>query len=255
MQPPIAFFAYLWKSQVFPLITNDLEMIINKLNQAYSLLITVVCVLSLSFSLGSCNKQESSIFCETGESSDITSRSATLSGRAYLPTDLTGSIIIGFLLSTQDNPSVGNSIVFNTNEMDQTGLFQKTIIGLEPATMYYYRAFVLRNDIYVYGNVLSFETINEISISVKAYAVLSYANGDVVQIDPVFFKGFHRDILTDYDLEDIFIDLTRYVSDNFKTAVIHLSIYDEISGKHLRDESYAVVYNTHTGHYDFVSTI
>ncbi len=32
-------------------------------------------------------------------------------------------------------------------------------------------------------------------------------------------------------------------------------IYDEISGKHLRDESYAVVYNTHTGHYGFVSPV
>ena len=57
--------------------------------------------------------------------------------------------------------------------------------------------------------------------------------------------------LTENDLEAIFIDLTRNVSDSFITAVLHLAVYDEISGKYLRDEDYGVVYNAHTGHYDF----
>ena len=226
-------------------------MIINMLNQAYSSLFTVVCVLGLSFSIGSCNKQESSIFCETGESSDITSRSATLSGRAYLPTDLTGSIIIGFLLSTQDNPSVGNSIVLKTNEMDQHGMFQKTVIGLEPATMYYYRAFVLRNDIYVYGNILSFETTNDICIFIKASAELFYTNGDIVRIDPIKYEGLRHEKLLDNDLEYVFLDLTKHISSDFSSATLSVSIYDDGSGKHLRDEKYGVVYNSRTGHYDF----
>ena len=33
--------------------------------------------------------------------------------------------------------------------------------------------------------------------------------------------------------------------------MLHLAIYDEISGKYLRDEDYAVVYDSRTGHYAF----
>ncbi len=92
---------------------------------------------------------------------------------------------------------------------------------------------------------------HDVNLSVQADAELSYANGNVIRIDPVLFEGFHHKRLSDYDLEDIFIDLTRHVSPDFMTAVLHLSIYDEIGGKFLREETYGVVYNTHSGHYDF----
>ena len=91
----------------------------------------------------------------------------------------------------------------------------------------------------------------DVNLSVEADATLTYANGDVIRIDPVLYEGFHHKHLTDYDLEDIFIDLTKHVKDNFTSAVLHLAIYDEISGKYLRDENYAVVYDSRTGHYAF----
>ena len=91
----------------------------------------------------------------------------------------------------------------------------------------------------------------DVNLSVEADATLTYANGDVIRIDPVLYEGFHHKHLTDYDLEDIFIDLTKNVSDSFIAAELHLAVYDEISGKYLRDEDYGVVYNAHTGHYDF----
>ena len=91
----------------------------------------------------------------------------------------------------------------------------------------------------------------DVNLSVEADATLTYANGDVIRIDPVLYEGFHHKHLTDYDLEDIFIDLTKHVKDNFTSAVLHLAIYDEISGKYLRDENYAVVYDSRTGHYGF----
>ena len=91
----------------------------------------------------------------------------------------------------------------------------------------------------------------DVNLSVEADATLTYANGDVIRIDPVLYEGFHHKHLTDYDLEDIFIDLTKHVQDNFTSAVLHLAIYDEISGKYLRDENYAVVYDSRTGHYAF----
>ena len=95
----------------------------------------------------------------------------------------------------------------------------------------------------------------DVNLSVEADATLTYANGDLIRIDPVLYEGFHHKHLTENDLEAIFIDLTRNVSDSFITAVLHLAVYDEISGKYLRDEDYGVVYNAHTGHYDFAELI
>ena len=89
------------------------------------------------------------------------------------------------------------------------------------------------------------------NISVDASAELTYANGDFIRIDPVLYEGFHHQRLTDNDLEDIFVDLTQHVSPDFTTAILHLEIYDAIGGKRLRDENYGVIYNAHTGHYDF----
>ena len=95
----------------------------------------------------------------------------------------------------------------------------------------------------------------DVNLSVEADATLTYANGDLIRIDPVLYEGFHHKHLTENDLEAIFIDLTRNVSDSFITAVLHLAVYDEISGKYLRDEDYGVVYNAHTGPYDFAELI
>ena len=91
---------------------------------------------------------------------------------------------------------------------------------------------------------------SDVNISVKATAELNDA-GTPIRIGPVLYEGFHHNHLTDNDLEDIFVDLTRSVSVHFQTAVLYLEIYDEISGKPLRDETYGVVYNSVTGHYDF----
>ena len=91
----------------------------------------------------------------------------------------------------------------------------------------------------------------DVNLSVDADATLFYPDADAVPVGPAHYEGFHHKHLTDYDLEDIFVDLTKHVKDNFTTAVLHLAIYDEIGGKHLRDENYAVVYDTRTGHYAF----
>ena len=91
----------------------------------------------------------------------------------------------------------------------------------------------------------------DVNLSVEADAELTYANGDIIRIDPVLFEGFHHKNLTDNDLEDIFVDLTTNVNPDFLTAVLHLKLYDEIGGKYLGDETYGVIYNSRTGHYDF----
>ena len=91
----------------------------------------------------------------------------------------------------------------------------------------------------------------DVNLSVDADATLFYPDASVIPVGPAHFENFHRKSLTEYDLEDIFIDLTKHASLDFMTAVLHLEIYDVFSGKHLRDETYGVVYNAHTGHYDF----
>ena len=91
----------------------------------------------------------------------------------------------------------------------------------------------------------------ETDLYVYASAELYYDNGDIVNVAPVTFEGIHSRYLTDYDLEDIFMDLTQHVSLDFRTARMFLEIYDDISGKHLRDEAYGVVYNSYTKHYEF----
>ena len=87
-------------------------------------------------------------------------------------------------------------------------------------------------------------------LSVTASAELYYDNGDIVNVAPVTFEGFHTRYLTDYDLEDIFVDLTQHVSHEFRTARMFLEIYDDISGKHLRDESYSIAVSA-SGRLDF----
>ena len=91
----------------------------------------------------------------------------------------------------------------------------------------------------------------DINVSVEADAEMTYANGNVIRIDPVLYEGYHHKRLTDYDLEELFIDLTKNVSPDFTTAVLHLRLYDEIGGKYVGEDTYGVVYNSRTGHYDF----
>jgi hypothetical protein len=91
----------------------------------------------------------------------------------------------------------------------------------------------------------------DISLSVDASARVTYEDLTYVDISPSTYTGFHRKSLTDDDLEWIFIDLTKKVKADFTTGMLHLDIYDEITGAPLRTEDYAVVYSNVTGRYEF----
>ncbi|MBR6857927.1 MAG: hypothetical protein IKM89_00830 [Bacteroidales bacterium] len=54
-------------------------------------------------------------------------------------------------------------------------------------------------------------------------------------------------------MEWIFLSLLKanHVNDDFRAAYLYLSIYDEIGGKFLREETYGVVYDSFSGHYEF----
>ena len=94
----------------------------------------------------------------------------------------------------------------------------------------------------------------DVNLSVQASADLFYPGRDnpyhISASEP--YGGFHRNSLSDNDLERIFTELINPVRDkDFQTAMLYLSIYDEIGSKYLRDEVYGVVYNSGTGRYDF----
>ena len=91
----------------------------------------------------------------------------------------------------------------------------------------------------------------DVNLSVEADAKVYYANGDLIPIDPVLYEGYHHKHLTDSDLEDIFIDLTKHVNPDFMNGVLHLRLYDEIGGKYVGEETYGVHPNSRTGHYEF----
>ena len=98
-----------------------------------------------------------------------------------------------------------------------------------------------------------YDANNTTSVSVEASAELIYDNGDCIRIDPIYYEGFHHKYLTDDDLEEIFVNLAKNASPDFTSAVLYLAVYDAISGRLFRNETYGVVYNTHTGHFDFAS--
>ncbi len=88
-------------------------------------------------------------------------------------------------------------------------------------------------------------------VSVDASAVLIYPDLTQVTIPAQRFDGFSSSYLSDDDLEYIFTRLIRNASPNFSTAALSLDIYDAVTDVFIRKESYGVVYNSYTGHYDF----
>ena len=99
----------------------------------------------------------------------------------------------------------------------------------------------------------------EINLSVTAFAELddfstSYELKPApVRVGPVKIgKVFHNDPLSDSDLRYIFTELMKGVSSNFTTAILRLEVYDAVSNKKLRDETYGVIINS-SGGFDFAN--
>lgn len=90
----------------------------------------------------------------------------------------------------------------------------------------------------------------DVNLSVEADAELYYVD-EVVRVGPTLYEGFHKKALSTYDLEDIFLDLTKNVKDTFTGAYLHLRLYDEIGGKYIGDDTYSVVFDSRDGHYVF----
>ena len=96
-----------------------------------------------------------SIAITTGEASDITTTKATLSGTVL---NVGQPIDCGIVYSLSDYYlSVTNGVMISTKS---SGDYKICVSGLSENTTYYYRAYVLVDGVYMYGNVLSFMTKN-----------------------------------------------------------------------------------------------
>lgn len=123
------------------------------------------------------NKEEK--ICVTAGSADITETSVSLSGFANLTNDMTGGVIIGFVISEEATPMLNNGMIVSTKELNPDNSFSVVVTNLDPATQYYYRAFVRRNDVYMYGETLSFKTLSFTLHLSQSSVTVSYEGGKV----------------------------------------------------------------------------
>jgi uncharacterized protein (TIGR02145 family) len=94
----------------------------------------------------------------TSEASNITKTSATCQGLATCSTDsyITGR---GFCWSTNPNPDITSSLTAGTPSPD--GLFTAVLSTLQQNTVYYVRAYAEIDGRIIYGNIISFRTLQE----------------------------------------------------------------------------------------------
>ena len=104
---------------------------------------------------GGGNKNNPEELTVTGEVSDITAYTATLTGYANLPFEL-GDAEVGIIYDKDQ--SFGDAKKAVATGLDGNNKFTVTATGLEPSTTYYYKAYVQNGMAVKYGAVKSFTT-------------------------------------------------------------------------------------------------
>lgn len=95
----------------------------------------------------------------TGNATSITEESAILSGQLNLElTPEMGEVNIGFIISMDSNPGIGNGDIISTQAINNKE-FVVTANNLASGTTYYYRSFVHYSGIYQYGAIKTFSTL------------------------------------------------------------------------------------------------
>lgn len=105
---------------------------------------------------------------------EVNAFGVTLNGEAH-PTTEMGGIQLGFLVSDQPEPSLGNAMDYSTQELDKEDRFKVQIDGLWPETRYYYKAYILYGGLYRYGETKSFETSAALSVTTGDATDITYA--------------------------------------------------------------------------------
>lgn len=114
----------------------------------------------------------------TIEATNITQTTATLSGniQGYGADDFQHRY--GFIYSTDATPSASNGTIVYSDNILEDGNYSVDVASLTQNTTYYYRAFVIDGGNYVYGDVKSFTTLNEMSERDILIAFYNATDGD-----------------------------------------------------------------------------
>ncbi|MDD6976700.1 MAG: PL29 family lyase N-terminal domain-containing protein [Bacteroidales bacterium] len=90
--------------------------------------------------------------------SEVTYMSATISGKVNIPSEITNSLRYGFEYCPSQDFASG--VVTGTLiDLDSENNFSVEISDLTPLTTYYYRSFIIMNGVLVYGESMSFKTL------------------------------------------------------------------------------------------------
>ncbi|MCQ2111177.1 MAG: hypothetical protein MJY79_06765 [Bacteroidaceae bacterium] len=99
----------------------------------------------------------------TGDASNITVYTATISSWANILDNLSSDIKIGIIYTTTGTPSKshGTQETVSLSSLDKNSQYSLTLNNLAPSTTYYYRSFVYQSGLWFYGKVKSFTTKNQ----------------------------------------------------------------------------------------------
>ena len=91
-------------------------------------------------------------------SEHISAVSAVLQGKANIGSTMASNLEMGILYSTSSGVIASNSIKVKATNLDSNYNYSVSVLGLEPATTYYYRSYVTQNNQDTYGETKSFTT-------------------------------------------------------------------------------------------------
>ena len=96
----------------------------------------------------------------TGNATDITTYTATITSWANILDNLSSDLKIGIIYTQEGTPSKSNGTqkTVSTSSLGSDAKYTIQLTDLAPSTTYYYRSFVYQSGIWFYGDVKSFTT-------------------------------------------------------------------------------------------------
>ena len=95
----------------------------------------------------------------TGEATHISCRNAKLSGKVTLSQTTATNLSFGVLYATSSGVLVGSATQLEAKEFDAYYNYTIDTGVLEPETTYYYRSYIIQNDVVEYGETKLFKTL------------------------------------------------------------------------------------------------
>ena len=96
----------------------------------------------------------------TGNATEITNYTATISAWANILDNLSTDLEVGIIFTTTGTPSKSNGtqLTVSTSSLSSDAKYTIELTKLSPSTTYYYRSFVYQSGIWFYGDVKEFTT-------------------------------------------------------------------------------------------------